>query len=84
MVTLNEECGFIQWVPNTIPMRFPLLDGLSARGIAQWVGRILFQARYCMSDLHVQGNKVQTVYEKLSTMRDKEAAELFRKEIMPR
>ena len=37
VVTLNEECGFIQWVPNTIPMRPILLKYYTARGIESWV-----------------------------------------------
>ena len=37
VVTLNEECGFIQWVPNTIPLRPVLLKYYSARGVRQWV-----------------------------------------------
>ncbi|TRM67831.1 hypothetical protein BD626DRAFT_449908 [Schizophyllum amplum] len=36
VVTLNEECGFIQWVPNTTPVR-PILQKLyGARGIPSW------------------------------------------------
>ncbi|KAJ3474989.1 hypothetical protein NLI96_g12128 [Meripilus lineatus] len=38
VVTLNEECGFIQWVPNTIPLRPVLLKYYSARGVRQWDG----------------------------------------------
>ncbi|PFH50130.1 hypothetical protein AMATHDRAFT_145857 [Amanita thiersii Skay4041] len=36
VVTLNEECGFIQWVPNTIPIRPVLLKYYDARGIRTW------------------------------------------------
>ncbi|KAJ6515319.1 hypothetical protein C8R45DRAFT_1139488, partial [Mycena sanguinolenta] len=36
VVTLNEECGFIQWVPNTIPLRPVLLKGYDARRIKSW------------------------------------------------
>ncbi|KAI0053695.1 hypothetical protein FA95DRAFT_478808 [Auriscalpium vulgare] len=36
VVTLNEECGFIQWVPNTIPIRPVLLKSYDARGIKYW------------------------------------------------
>ncbi|EJD01349.1 uncharacterized protein FOMMEDRAFT_111106 [Fomitiporia mediterranea MF3/22] len=36
VVTLNEECGFIQWVPNTTPIRPILLKYYSARGIEHW------------------------------------------------
>lgn len=37
IVTLNEECGFIQWVPNTIPLRPVLMKGYEARRIKSWV-----------------------------------------------
>lgn len=37
VVTLNEECGFIQWVPNTTPIRPVLLKYYSARGVDPWV-----------------------------------------------
>jgi phosphatidylinositol kinase/protein kinase (PI-3 family) len=37
VVTLNEECGFIQWVPNTIPVRPVLLKAYDARNIRAWV-----------------------------------------------
>lgn len=37
VVTLNEECGFIQWVPNTIPLRPVLMKGYDARRIKSWV-----------------------------------------------
>lgn len=36
VVTLNEECGFIQWVPNTIPMRPILLKYYDARRTKSW------------------------------------------------
>ena len=37
VVTLNEECGFIQWVPDTIAVRSVLLPLYEARGIKAWV-----------------------------------------------
>ncbi|KDQ64194.1 hypothetical protein JAAARDRAFT_117891 [Jaapia argillacea MUCL 33604] len=36
VVTLNEECGFIQWVPNTIPIRSVLVKHYDARSIKNW------------------------------------------------
>ncbi|KAJ7130974.1 hypothetical protein C8R46DRAFT_1327841 [Mycena filopes] len=36
VVTLNEECGFIQWVPNTTPLRPVLMKGYEARRIKSW------------------------------------------------
>lgn len=37
VVTLNEECGFIQWVPNTTPIRAILMKYYSGKGIDSWV-----------------------------------------------
>ncbi|KAI0322491.1 hypothetical protein OF83DRAFT_1093546 [Amylostereum chailletii] len=36
VITLNEECGFIQWVPDTIPIRPILLKYYEARGVRNW------------------------------------------------
>ncbi|KAH9948812.1 hypothetical protein B0H21DRAFT_777700 [Amylocystis lapponica] len=36
VVTLNEECGFIQWVPNTIPVRPILMRHYERRNIRSW------------------------------------------------
>jgi len=41
VVTLNEECGFIQWVPDTIAMRYVLLPLYEARGQKGWVCQVL-------------------------------------------
>lgn len=36
VVALNEECGVIQWVPNTIPVRPVLLKYYETRNIPAW------------------------------------------------
>ncbi|KAK2465988.1 hypothetical protein APHAL10511_001629 [Amanita phalloides] len=40
VVTLNEECGFIQWVPNTLPIRPVLLKYYDAKRIRSWSGEM--------------------------------------------
>ncbi|KAG6850186.1 hypothetical protein H0H93_016614 [Arthromyces matolae] len=40
VVTLNEECGFIQWVPNTIPIRPVLVKYYEARRIRTWTNEM--------------------------------------------
>ncbi|EGO02217.1 hypothetical protein SERLA73DRAFT_104608 [Serpula lacrymans var. lacrymans S7.3] len=40
VVTLNEECGFIQWVPNTIPVRPVLVKFYDAKRIKSWNGEL--------------------------------------------
>jgi serine/threonine-protein kinase ATR len=37
VITLNEECGFIQWVLNTIPIRPVLVKAYDARRVRNWV-----------------------------------------------
>ena len=37
VVALNEECGFIQWVPNTVPIRPVIVKYYEARRIKSWV-----------------------------------------------
>lgn len=37
VITLNEEAGLIQWVPNTIPMRPVLVRSYEVRNIPFWV-----------------------------------------------
>ena len=41
VVTLNEECGFIQWVPNTMPIRPIILKYYAAKGIEAWVSSLI-------------------------------------------
>ena len=41
VVTLNEECGFIQWVPDTIPIRPILTKGYDARRVRSWVSPMI-------------------------------------------
>ncbi|MBW0473796.1 hypothetical protein O181_013511 [Austropuccinia psidii MF-1] len=36
VVVLNEECGLLEWVPNTIPFRNILLGLYSSKGIQLW------------------------------------------------
>jgi serine/threonine-protein kinase ATR len=41
VVPLNEECGLIQWVPGTVPLRSILYNSYGARGIPVFVSRFL-------------------------------------------
>lgn len=47
VVTLNEECGFIQWVPNTIPIRPVLMRYYEARRIKSWVSSDFLKSTRC-------------------------------------
>ncbi|KAI9000757.1 hypothetical protein BD414DRAFT_405932 [Trametes punicea] len=40
VVSLNEEAGLIQWVPNTVPVRPVLLKLYDRQGIPSWNGQI--------------------------------------------
>ncbi|KZT29389.1 hypothetical protein NEOLEDRAFT_1056118 [Neolentinus lepideus HHB14362 ss-1] len=66
VVALNEQCGFIQWVPNTVPVRSVLNKMYEARNIRPWDS--------FMGDC----------YNKMKALGDKEATEIFQKEILPR
>ncbi|KAK7033561.1 hypothetical protein VNI00_012785 [Paramarasmius palmivorus] len=46
VVTLNEECGLIQWVPNTRPIRPILVKYYDAKGVQSWSNdlRLAFDA----------------------------------------
>jgi len=48
VVALNEECGFIQWVPNTIPIRPVIVKYYEARRVKSWVC-------YALSSLALNG-----------------------------
>jgi phosphatidylinositol kinase/protein kinase (PI-3 family) len=39
VVTLNEECGCIQWVPNTKPVRHILNSIYETKGVKVWVSK---------------------------------------------
>ncbi|THH16411.1 hypothetical protein EW146_g4222 [Bondarzewia mesenterica] len=41
VITLNEECGFIQWVPDTIPVRPVLMKSYDARSIRSWTPELI-------------------------------------------
>ncbi|TCD67266.1 serine/threonine-protein kinase M1 [Steccherinum ochraceum] len=64
VVTLNEECGFIQWVPNTIPLRPVFLKGYDERGVKAW------------------GSEMQIAFNKIKECSDRDAAKLFREEVL--
>ncbi|KAF8622078.1 hypothetical protein AX15_007222 [Amanita polypyramis BW_CC] len=40
VITLNEECGFIQWVPNTVPMRPIMVKYYDARRVRSWTSEM--------------------------------------------
>jgi serine/threonine-protein kinase ATR len=65
VVTLNEECGFIQWVPDTIAVRYVLIPLYEARGKKGWVRR-------CSSNrtpISQYGNRAQRCKPHLTRLR---------------
>jgi serine/threonine-protein kinase ATR len=40
VVILNEECGFLEWVPNTVGYRNIILGLYEQRGVAFYVGYV--------------------------------------------
>ncbi|KAG0703892.1 hypothetical protein DFH29DRAFT_981716 [Suillus ampliporus] len=67
VVALNEECGVIQWVPNTIPVRPVLLKYYEAKNIPAWK----------------QSKELGDVTKRIKEGSDKDAAELFVTKILP-
>lgn len=49
VVPLNEECGFIEWVPNVVVIRTILNDYYHARNISTWVR---FSLCFCDATVH--------------------------------
>ncbi|TFK55398.1 hypothetical protein OE88DRAFT_1622542 [Heliocybe sulcata] len=64
VVALNEQCGFIQWVPNTVPIRSVLIKLYDGKDIKAWDAG--------MSDS----------YSRMKQLNDKEATEIFQKEVL--
>lgn len=85
VIQLNEECGFIQWVPDTIPMRSFIVKTYDARSIQLYV---------CLSRKHTgnktnfasfelwQGNQLNGAYSRLKLAKDQEAVQIFQKEVL--
>ncbi|KAH0840168.1 Nop14-like family-domain-containing protein [Lanmaoa asiatica] len=91
VVTLNEECGFIQWVPNTIPIRPVLIRHYEARRIKNWVSTDFFFFNI-KDDLNAEGRQtsgtiksteMSEVFRKIKEATEKDAAELFTTKILP-
>ena len=82
VVTLNEECGFIQWVPNTIPIRPVLTQYYEARRIKNWVSVEPPFPKWIADDLDKTA-EMNDVFRKIKDVTDKEAGELFVKKILP-
>jgi serine/threonine-protein kinase ATR len=84
VVTLNEECGFIQWVPNTIPIRPVLLKGYEAKGIRSWVRgcAALMRAKHTQARIS-QIPELNDLYRRSKEASDKEAAEAFVSKVLP-
>lgn len=82
VVTLNEECGFIQWVPNTIPLRPVLMKGYDARRIKSWV-RIRLPP-FGPELTQTQSGEMNDVFRRIKDASDKDAAEMFRTKVLAR
>ena len=84
VVTLNEECGFIQWVPNTIPIR-PILNKYYDRlGIKGWVSCEPPSHHVAVNTL-LQTNEMNAAFQHIKTLSvDKEAAKHFQEHVLSR
>jgi hypothetical protein len=84
VVTLNEECGFIQWVPNTIPVRPVLLKAYETRGVKPWVRlKRIDVERTAQPGLSFQSPEMSDMHKRTQILPDKDAANVFLTKILP-
>lgn len=82
-MTLNEECGFIQWVPNTIPVRPVLNKYYIARRLGVWVMKPLSVIRRLLNVFSSQSPElIDTTNRIKAQASDVKAVELYEKEIL--
>ena len=81
VVTLNEECGFIQWVPNTTPIRPILLKYYSSRGVEPWVWSHVFWNNLLLISVS-QNRNMALIFVKIKEISDKEASKMFDEKIL--
>ena len=81
MVSLNEECGLIQWVPNTIPVRNILTALYARRGMTLWVSDVLNRHSECMLTTP-QNQELRAAFDKVKGVSGRDAAEVFVKEVL--
>jgi len=55
---LNEECGMLEWVPNTLPLRNILIKGYDRREVKTYVSR---SAAICEAPVFGVSNMVPKV-----------------------
>lgn len=84
VVTLNEECGLIEWVPNTIGLRNILIKLYHNRDIPIYVSLLLLLTILLTSDrLHLQTSEVQKNLDK-ARADSRNAGEIFEKLVLSR
>ena len=84
VVSLNEECGLIQWVPNTIPVRSILSTLYMRRGKTLWVSDIRMRGpNLPMYLTGPQNPELRVAFEKVKAIaNNREAADMFVKEVL--
>ena len=82
VVSLNEEAGLIQWVPNTVPIRPILLRLYDRQGISSWVSG-LATSTAARPSTPSQNAKVRSAFDQIKAARDNdEAAQIFRRTVL--
>ena len=84
VVTLNEECGFIQWVPNTIPIRPILNKAYDARRVKGWVRSLNSSYSLHMLNGRSQTGDMAHVFAKIKDgkLTDQQCASMFRERVL--
>ncbi len=83
VVSLNEECGLIQWVPNTIPVRTILSTHYLRRGRQLWVSDFGRKDLLCPDMFVAQTGELRAGFDKVKAIANhREAAEVFVREVL--
>jgi serine/threonine-protein kinase ATR len=80
-VTLNEECGFIQWVPRTVPIRPVLTKTYDARGVKSWA--CILDSRVFTKLMISQSPDLLSLFDQIKSSSDKDAGRIFIAKVLP-
>jgi serine/threonine-protein kinase ATR len=82
VVALNEECGFIQWVPNTVPIRPVIVKYYEARRVKSWVYHCFLFLTSPIVDHDYKSGEMAEYFKRVKEMTDQEASVSFREKIL--
>lgn len=83
-IPLNDECGLIQWVPNTVCMRPILVKAYSAKNLKSWVRRVQDTTKYSTHELVTQDGHLHEDCAKIKGAKLKDVGKVFQDTILAR